>query len=531
MRVLAGRRDAQRVPWALRAMAVLLLAASAAAADDAAESFAIYEFRILGSTAIPRRDLERAVYPLLGPDRTITDVEQAREAIAAVYREKGFGAVTVDIPEQDVVDGVVRLQVTEGRLGEVRVTGARYFSAGRILTNMPSLRQGEVLDLPALQADLATLNRQSRDRTIAPVLRAGNSPGTVDLELKVKDDLPVSGQLEVNNRYTADTSPTRVSTTLGYDNLFQKFHSLSFQYQVAPEEPDESRVMAATYLAPVGRSGNALAAYAVRTDSEVSTVGALSVLGAGNIYGLRYVMPIAGSSGWYHGLTVGADYKDFDEDVVLEDGLDSAPITYVNWSLAYSASRVTDTATSTLGLTANSGLDGVVNDAAEFAYKRYGATPNYYYLRGSLRHVHSLPWPVRIALRLDGQASIEPLIANEQFAIGGADSVRGYLEAEELGDTGFSGSLELRTVSLVPYVGDRFQDLYALFFYDVGLVSLVDALPGQAGRADLASLGLGLRVAAFDGFEAVLDWAYPLVPGAYTLDGDSRLHFRVLYAF
>jgi hemolysin activation/secretion protein len=269
----------------------------------------------------------------------------------------------------------------------------------------------------------------------------------------------------------------------------------------------------------------------VRTDSEVSTVGALSVLGAGNIYGLRYVMPIAGSSGWYHGLTVGADYKDFDEDVVLEDGLDSAPITYVNWSLAYSASRVTDAATSTLGLTANSGLDGVVNDAAEFAYKRYGATPSYYYLRGSLRHVHSLPWPVRIALRLDGQASIEPLIANEQFAIGGADSVRGYLEAEELGDSGFSGSLELRTVSLVPYVGDRFQDLYALFFYDFALVTLVDALPGQADRADLASLGLGLRVAAFGGLEAALDWAYPVVPGPYTLDGDSRLHFRVLYAF
>jgi len=505
--------------------------AETTAAEPTSEAFDIFEFRVLGSTAVPAVDVERAVYPMLGEGRTIKEVEQARDALAELYRGRGFGAVNVDIPEQDVADGVVRLQVTEGRLGQVKVTGARYYSSGRIVRSMPSLQSGEVLNLPALQSDLAAVNRMSADRTVTPVLRSGQVPGTVDLELKVRDELPIIAQFEVNDRYTADTTRTRAIATLGYGNLFQKFHSLSLQYQSAPEEPDEARVFAATYLAPIGDEGRLLAGYYVNTDSDVSTVGTLSVIGAGQIYGARYVIPLPSIEHLYHGFTLGLDYKDFNDKVVLEDGRDQTPVAYTNWSMAYNGTLRYEKNSTSFNLAANFGSGSLGNDADEFAYKRYGAKPNYFYLRGGLRHERALPFPGRLFARVDAQGTTVPLISNEQFSIGGVDSVRGYLEAEALGDVGMSGSLEWHTPPFNAYLGDWLQDSYFLVFTDAGFINLIDPLPGQTDWVDLYSAGVGLRVTAFGGLIAALDWAYPFVSGEYTESGDSRVHFLVRYEF
>jgi hemolysin activation/secretion protein len=508
-----------------------LACATPSGADASPESFQIAEFRVLGSSAVPPVEIERAVYPMLGPDRTIRDVERARDALVDLYKTRGFGAVAIDIPEQEVADGVVRLQITEGRLGEVRITGARYFSNGAIRTAMPSLQPGEVLHLPSLQRDLAHVNRQTADRSVTPVLRSGRATGTVDLELKVSDDFPLIAQVETNDRYTADTSRTRLSATIGYANLFQKFHTFTLQYQTAPEEPSEARVLAGTYLAPIGTQGRVLALYAVNTDSDVSTIGSLSVIGAGNIYGSRLILPIDRPGAIAHGFTLGADYKDFEDRVELEDGADETPISYLNWSIGYTANVMVDGSSTALNAVGNFGLRGVVNDSDEFAYKRFGARANYLYFRGGARHERTVPFGGRLMFRLDGQVTDAPLISNEQFSIGGVDSVRGYLEAEALGDVGLSATFGWRTASLNAPLGAWAQDAYLLAFADAGVVHVIEALPGQDSKIDLSSAGLGLRLQAFDGFQTALDVAYPFVAGPYTGSGDTRLHFMVRYDF
>ena len=84
---------------------------------------------------------------------------------------------------------------------------------------------------------------------MTPVLRPGKTPGTVEVDLKVKDELPLHGSLELNDRYSTDTSRLRLSAMLRYDNLWQKEHSFSLQYQTAPEKPGEVKVWSGTYLA------------------------------------------------------------------------------------------------------------------------------------------------------------------------------------------------------------------------------------------------------------------------------------------
>jgi hemolysin activation/secretion protein len=503
------------------------------ASDAERAGFDIWEIRVLGNTVLEAPQIESAVYPHLGPARSIRDVEAARDALVQVYRDRGYGTVFVDIPEQDVPDGVVRLQVTEGRIDRVRISGARYFRNGAIRAAVPALEPDSVPRLPELQEQLGRVNQQSRDRVVTPVLRAGRTPGTLDVELKVKDSLPLHASVELNDRYTADTARLRAKLDLSYENLFQRFHSLSLQFQTAPEERNDARVLAATYVMPVQRFNDYAAFYVVDTNSDVAAIGTLSVIGAGRIYGGRYIATLPPAGAYGHSLTFGADLKDFAENIRIDDdtGLET-PIRYVNWSLAYRGDLRRERWSGGLSAEVNFGLRGLGNSPQEFGDKRFLARPNYVYLRAAADVAVPLPARFQAALRVAGQYSGDPLISNEQFSVGGADSVRGYLESEALGDYGVQASLELRSPPLLGrWDADGAHRLVAVAFGDGAIVHIHDALPKQDSGTNLASVGLGLRYTGAWGLTGMLDWAYPLISTDRVAAGDSRLHMSVRYGF
>src|SRR5262249_19215293 len=106
--------------------------------------FDVHEYRVLGNSVLSNRDIETALYPLLGDHKTIDDVQAARGALEKVYPDRGFATVFVDIPEQEVADKIVRLHVTEGRLHAVTISGARYFSDRKIVAALPAATVGKV---------------------------------------------------------------------------------------------------------------------------------------------------------------------------------------------------------------------------------------------------------------------------------------------------------------------------------------------------------------------------------------------------
>ena len=500
------------------------------AADAPAEKFDVWEYRVLGSKVLDAKAVERAVYGFLGAHKTIADIEQARLALETAYRTAGYSTVFVDIPEQTIDSGIVRLNVTEGKLDRLRVTGARYFSNRQILARLPSLESGQVPHFPDVQKELAALNRVTPDRSVTPVLRAGRTPGTVDVELKVIDDAPFHGKVEVNDRYTADTTKLRTSVNLSYDNLWQRADSISLQYQIAPQAANEAEVLAATYVERLDKANTILALYAVKSSTDVATVGTLSVLGKGKIFGVRGIRPLDNLGRYSQNVTVGIDFKDFAEDIRLtaEDGI-STPIKYVNWSASYGFGWSLPKSRSEFSFGASWGMRGFGNDDAEFENKRFKARANYGYLTGSATHSRQVFGNAQFVARLGWQLASTPLISNEQFAVGGAASVRGYLEAERLGDAGASLSLELHSPSLVKT--SRILDLHFLGFFDTAAVRLEDPLPAQDASMKLQSFGAGFRFAGFHGLTAEIDWARVLRTSVNAADGDDRVHFRIDYGF
>jgi hemolysin activation/secretion protein len=509
----------------------LAVAAAAPAPPPAASGpkFDIWEFRVLGNHVLPTRSVERAVYQYLGAQRSIDTVKDAEAALERAYKDAGFGAVYVDIPEQDVSEGIVRLQVTEGRVERVRVRGARYFSDGQIRAALPALESDSTPNLQALQQQLAHLNAETPDRVVTPILRAGSAPGTVDVDLGVKDTLPLHGSIQFDNRHTADTTPNRLTASVSYDNLWQRQDSIALEYQTAPTDPENARVESATYTAHAGEDLGTVAFSYMHTSSNVLAVGTLGVLGSGDIYGLHWSQPLSGSAARSQDFTFGWDYKNVNTEVFPGEASASstpvtAPVHYLNWSVGYSQAARLPSTTLAGSLGVNFGVSGVVNGTQEFANARYLATPSYLYLRLSGMAVQNLPLGLSLSARMSSQWADSPLVNNEQFALGGIDTVRGYLVAEALGDSGAAGTLELRLPRLL-------GQLYGFGFVDGGVATLLDPLPAQPYRVRLWSTGAGARIDNLAGFSGELDYAIPEVNGPTTPRGDWHVDFSVRYGF
>ena len=131
----------------------------------AAESrFDIDEFRIEGADNLPQIEVEAAVYPFLGPNKSAQDVEKARAAVEKAYHDRGLQTVTVAVPQQDAQRGFVVLKVTENRVGRLRVKGSRYFDLSNIKENAPSLKEGTLPNFQDVTKDIVSLNRWSDRR-------------------------------------------------------------------------------------------------------------------------------------------------------------------------------------------------------------------------------------------------------------------------------------------------------------------------------------------------------------------------------
>jgi len=500
---------------------------------EAQYSFNVFEFVVDGNTVLENTHIEKAVYPFLGETKTIKDVEKARAALESTYQNLGYLTVSVSIPEQDVDDGIVRLLVTEGSVERLRIKDAQYTTHAALKSRVQEFEEGKVPHFPTAQAQLDKVSR-NQNRQVSPILRPGKSPGKVEVDLQVQDKLPLHGSLELNDRFAPSTTRTRLNGSMRYENLWQKDHSMGISFQASPEDFNEVKVFSGTYVIP-RQNGDYFAMYAVVSDSNIAAVGDVNVIGNGRISGARYIHPLKGADNYYHSVTLGADYKDFKESVILlgADTTINAPVSYFSFSLGYDGTIQTDDYQTQMNVTMNAAPRAIGNTEREFNYRRQNAKPNFAYIRSEVKHLHKLPYDWTVQTRLLGQLSNGGLIAPEQFAVGGVDSVRGYLESSSLGDNGIQLALELRTPPLKKYLkqfkaSDYLKDFYLFSFYDAGLVKVYNS-PNAQSSQHVSSAGIGLKLKTNSGVLAYIDYAYAFQDSIQVNAGDERLHFRLGY--
>ena len=487
----------------------------------------VREYRVRGNHLLKPIEIEEAVYPFMGPGRGEQDIEGARQALEKIYKAKGYQSVGVQVPQQTGNRGVIYLEVVETPVGRLRVKGARYFLPSTIKAGAPSMKEGTVPNFNEVSKDIVALNRW-RDRKITPELRAGVVPGTVDIDLKVEDKLPLHGSLEINNQHNANTVPLRLSGSLSYSNLWQLGHTLGGSFQLAPERTTDSAVYSAFYQAPV-RSVEGLSVMLTGTvqDSNIAALGGTTVIGKGQIVGFRLMKTLPAKQGYFHSISFGMDYKNFVQDVNAAGSLVSSPIAYYPFNLSYSASRVTDNTYTEFNAALTWHVSGMGGSQTQFAARRFSATDNFFYFRGDLSHTHDIAHGFQIYARGQGQATPDSLINTEQTSGGGFNNARGYLIATRLGDSGAFGTLEFRSPNFLGSAKDRENQWRVYAFLEGGKLFTNHPLPAEKRSYDLASAGFGSRVRYLNHITGSIDLAMPLVTQPNALAHDLFLLFRL----
>jgi hemolysin activation/secretion protein len=503
-------------------------AAIDAPATEAAREVEVLEYVVRGNTVLDIAAIERAVTPFLGPHKTLKDIEAARDALLAAYQAKGYQSVYVDLPEQQVVGGLVFLQVNETRVGRVRVVGSEYNSPVAVREQVPAMREGAVPDFNQAQRELSALNRTS-NRQVMPLVRQGALPGTMDVDLKVEDSSPWHASVGVNNDKSANTKDLRLTASVRNDNLWQLGHSASITVFMAPENIDQTLVWLGSYVAPLRGTNWSLEASAYSSDSNVSTMGGTSVTGKGSAVGIKasYTVPDTGS--WWHNLSAGVEFKDNEEALRFGQSADTVPLKYAPITLAYSGYYQGGRLQYGLGFSLVTGMRSAIgwgSDWKEFDYKRYKASPSFQVVKADYNGNFAFANESQLGWRLSGQLSDSALVSGEQMAAGGTNSVRGYLSAAVLGDVGMVGSVEWRTKPLT-YFSEHVEAWRAYVFADAGRLQLVDPLPEQQDTFSLASVGVGTSFQVGQSLSARLDLGYPLKASPTTERYEPRLTFNL----
>ena len=148
--------------------------------------FVVKNFRIIGATLVPSEDIQQTLESWLNHEITFADLEDALQAISDLYQRYGWYA-RPQLPEQNIVDGVVTIRIIEGKLGAIKVdesAGADVDGERVIKTLTARQKTGDPLSFKDLERATSILN-DTPGINVDTAMSQGAQPGEVDLVARV----------------------------------------------------------------------------------------------------------------------------------------------------------------------------------------------------------------------------------------------------------------------------------------------------------------------------------------------------------
>ena len=466
--------------------------------------FEVRTYQVEGNTLLTEAQIEAAVAPHRGGQRDFGDIQRALEALEAAYRVRGYLAVSVQLPEQEVASGSVRFRVVEGRVARVNVEGNRHFSSANVLAALPSLAVGQVPNARAI-SEAVQLANENPAKQSEVVLAVGEKEGALDVNVRVTDERPWRGFLSYDNSGNSATGQHRMGVALQHANLFDRDHVATVAYTGAPEKPQGTKVdiWSAGYRIPFYRFGDSVEfLYAKSTigtpSSSPALGGTIGIAGRGNVGSVRWnhLFPRAGE--YASRLVFGLDYRDMKSACVDANG---APVIGVAGCVDYLAMPASVTyaarkegAASVLAYSVGVAANMGASDAASYdlASSSRRAPRSFAILRATANFVQVLPADWQLRLNAQAQTTAQALVPTEQIGLAGVGAVRGFTERAFASDRGYAVQVEAHTPDLAQQAG--WPGSLRLFgFHDIANGSNLNQAIDAPSNFGLASVGIGAR--------------------------------------
>ncbi len=558
----------------LAAVAILVAGVlNHASAQDV--GFDVVRFQIEGNSILPAAKAQELVAPFIGRRKIYGDVQKALEALEGEYRRLGYGTVQVYVPEQELTTGVVRLQVSEGVIGKVSITGNKYFNDANVRASLPDLKEGKAPNMRQLSENVQLTN-ESPAKQVEVTLGVSEEEGKVDARIEVKEEDPERFYVTLDNTGTKGSGKHRLGVSYQNANVANSDQVLTLAYTTALDPPGGMKILGNRIIptqdgdgvkVDILSIGYRLPLYALgdsidliygnsSTDSPTNSPNlgsGLAINGKGEVFGVRYNHIFARAGEFTSKLVLGYDYKYMNSRCSVAGvptpfgGAGCTPYTLRPVSATYSGQwqKPGQAIDFNVGL-----IHNLFPMGSEFtfapvapdpgAYDRYSAASGYrtkdqfsaLRFGGSYAAAMAGDWMLRLAA--SGQHASNALPAGERLGLAGSNAVRGFLERAVATDRGYVANIEFYSPDIAASLGLQ-GNLKWLAFYD--WAQGFNLNPSLNQSVNIASLGLGLRynlkkdISARIDVARVMDGVWPNGAPNIALKGDIRGHFGLAVGF
>lgn len=443
--------------------------------------------------------LAEQIAAIEGQQVTLDDLLAFRAFIGDAYVQAGYITSGAFLPEQVFTDGVVQIQVVEGSLEALEITGVsrlrKKYVRDRLLHRVrtPLQQQAIIEALQLLQLDPLI-------ETVEAELLTGSGPGLSILSLVIQEAPPLSVGLSINNYRAASLGSAQITPLVSHTNLVGLGDRLDLSYSLT--RGLNSYIL--DYTLPITPQGGTVSFGYATGNSRIITdeLEDLGIRSENRTFSLSVRQPIIQTPRQELALGLGFDQRRSQtflfDDFPVEfspgaEGGESRVSTirfFQDWVNRGSSRVLAARSQFSVGIDA---FDATVNqDAPDGKFVSW---------RGQFQWAQRVFQNSLLVTRVSAQLTPDELLSLEQFSLGGVRTVRGYPENELVTDNGVIGSLELRVpLSATP------NELVLTPFMEGGVGW------NTGGSSDgLASVGLGLQWQLDRHVRLRVDYGLPLI--------------------
>ncbi|WP_114951471.1 ShlB/FhaC/HecB family hemolysin secretion/activation protein [Sphingosinicella terrae] len=457
--------------------------------------------RIVGAEMLSPTDFAAAIEPYLGRELDGEALRALARDVADVARRAGYGLATAAVPPQDVLNGILRVQLDEGRIDAIEVSGP---AAAMVERRLAPLADGR----PVRTAELERRLRIAGDLAGVAVGQARLARrGARNILILDTGFDRVSAQAWIDNWGSDTVGPVRLRLSADVNRLLAGGDRLSFGGVVTPLQPGEFQLAHARYALPVGTAGTELAVRGYVGHTEAGA--ALKSL---DLDGISYELAVSASHPLIRSREASLwgtiDFSMRDSELSRRDlRLRNDRVAAASFSLYGTAAAAGGQAR--VRLTLVQGLDLLgATDRGDPLASRFNAGGTFTKFAFWTEYYRSLGGRFSLLLRGEGQIASRPLLSSEEMGLGGNPFLRGYDYRERAGDRGAAAVGELRfDLRNLPSPLRRAQ------LYVYGDAGRVVNQRGGFGDGSLVSAGGGVRFWARHGIEGAAEIGVPLADG------------------
>jgi hemolysin activation/secretion protein len=500
----------------------------------------VKDIRVVGSTILSSEELADATEPFRNRTLATEDLERLRLSLTLLYINKGYLTSGAVIPDQDVKDGVITVQIVEGTLSRIDVEGNKWFASSYLRDRVARGIRTPVT-LSPLQERLQLLQQDQRIERINAELRPGDRQGESVLNLRVTDRNPFHGLIEVNNYQTPLVGEIRGLATVIDDNLTGHGDPVRFTYG---QSQGAIPIIDAAYAVPLNRYETTFSPYYRRNDYKLveSPFDALSLKTNTEIIGMSLRQPVYRTVNDEVALSIIGEHL-FIQSFVFGNIPFSLFPGFQNGVATVSALRFAQewthrTLDTVLALRSRFSV-GLNVLGATISSDRSTPDGQFFSWLGQAQAIKQFGenlFGMQLLGRMDLQLTDSPLFPQEQVALGGRFSVRGYREVTLLRDNVYLASVESR-FPLLRWASGEPMVQFAQFVdvghgWNLGQNRAFATQPNANLPDTLASVGVGLRWAILPKDRANFEiyWGQRLnhVPKISNTIQDHGVHFGVV---